>query len=751
MLLLNCSPKNKRSNTVRNVLMSGVALSAVMGVSVSAQDKADSEMVLFDEILVTAQRRAERIEDVPISVAAFGQDALDNMGIDSSDKLQFATPGIVNTATAGDGISTIFIRGVGTGYSGPGLESSVAMYLDDVYLQTQTSAGQMTVDVSNVQVLKGPQGTLYGRNATGGAVIVTTNDPVIGEFEGYAQVGYGNLNWMRGEAVVNVPVSETFALRFAGFYETRDGYVENTALENFEKSGVGSGKRGSARVKALWQPSDDLRLVAKFAYDRANGNGAIHSLQFNPDGTPTDVGFYETTQGAKLEGGGGDDTDAVAGSLRLEYDFENWTLSNTFGYRETRAFGCTDNDGLVADIVTFCTVSQRSPNAGTADGKKDKTITNEIRLVSELDGPFNVTAGGFYERNKARFFGRVIGSAFGGAVLDFDNFNNLTAYSAYIDGSYQVTDAFKISGGLRYTHETKYHGVDQLYLLAFGAPSSNFVEDETSFSDVSPRIVFSYDAGAMNYYASYNSGFKSGGYNSPAFGIDPILDPETIDAFEVGAKYLSDDGTLSLSTAAFYYDWKDIQVAFITGGGVGIQQQNAAGAENYGAEMNLDWRPTANLRVQTGVAYTHARFTDFANAAVYNLNDSGLLSATAEDLEGFRVPHAPDLTINGAIIYVFNMDNDWTGDVTIAGHYASEYDFVPGAGGELRASRQDALATFNLSGRFITPSEMLEIGWFVHNLTDEKQIELINTGDNGVYMKPGEPRTFGVTMRVRFQ
>lgn len=710
-----------------------------------AQDGASS---IVDEIMVTAQRRAERIEDVPISVAAFDQGRLDRLNILSTDNLDFATPGIVNTATAGDGISAVFIRGVGTGYSGPGLEGSVAVYLDEVYLQTQTGSAQSTLDVEQIQVLKGPQGTLYGRNATGGALIITTKDPVLDEFGGYVEAGYGKLDWKRTEGVLNLPVSDTFALRFAGFYEERDGYVRNSAIADYKKSGVGAGKTYAFRVKALAQPNDDFRAVAQVSYDRRNGNGAVHSLRFNPDGTPTGLGFYETTQSPNLDGGGGDDTDSIMGSLKVDYSFGDWTLTNTLAYRETRAFGCTDNDGLPAVILTFCTISQRSTNPGTSDGKKDKTLTNEMKLISDFDGPFNVTAGAFYERNKARFPGRVLGSAFGGAVLDFDNYDDLTAYSAYVDGSYQITDALKVSGGLRYTHEKKSHEVIQLYADPTGGTTTGV--DSTTFENVSPRMVVSYDMGPTNYYASFSRGFKSGGYNSPSFAIDPILDPEKISAFEVGAKYRSDDGRVSLSTAAYYYDWSGIQVAFITGGGAGIQQQNAAGAENYGFEVNGDFAPDDHWRLSGGFAYTNAEYTSFPNAAVYNLNDAGVLQATAEDLKGFAVQHSPEITANAAITYLFDLPGGWTGDVTAAGRYASKYDFTAGAGGELRAARQDGMAIFNLTGTFLTPNENVEIGWFVNNLTDEKQIQLISTGDTGVYMTPGEPRTFGATVRMNF-
>ncbi|QIG80756.1 TonB-dependent receptor [Stakelama tenebrarum] len=742
-------------HTALGALVAGAAFAPGIALAQDSETPVVAEQDMASEIVVTAQRRSESIQDVPISVAAFDQEALATLGIDSTDALQFGTPGITNTQTAGDGISAIYIRGVGTGYSGPGLEGSVAFYLDDIYLQTQTSAAQAAVDVEQIEVLKGPQGTLYGRNATGGAIVVTTRDPRLGVTEGYVSAGYGNLNWTREEAVLNLPVAPTVAIRTVGYFEHRDGYVENVAFPDEEKSGSGAGETWGGRLKMLWEPDTQFRALAMFSYDRRDGNGAIHSLRYNGDGTPTNLGFYETSQSPAREGGGGDDTDALLAALTLEYNADRWTLSNTFAYRRTRAYGCTDNDGLPGENLYFCSVSQRSPNPGDADGKRDDTITNELRFVSDFGGPLDVTVGGFFERNKARFVGRIGGvNWFGSTTPTFDNHDDLTAYSVYGEVYYNLTPALRLTGGVRYTREEKYHSVlndmDARNMLSGGgALPPAFQDGEVSFDNFSPRAVISYDAGDVNLYASYNRGFKSGGFNSPSLTLDPPLDPETIDAFEIGAKYRSPDGTLRLDTAGYYYDWKDVQVAFITGGGAGILQQNAAGSEIYGAEVNMNWAPVRAIRVNLGLAYTHARFTSFPNAAVYNIV-GGALTATAEDLKGFRLPHAPDFTANGSITYNWEAAGGWTGHLTAAARYTTEYDYTAGAGGELRASRQEAFTLVDLTGSALAPDGHLEWGFFVSNLLGKEYYSLVSTGDTGVYMTPAAPRTGGVTVTYHF-
>jgi len=749
---------NHRSLALRLATIFGICVSTAVQGPVCAQDAPASEPEGggLEEIVVTAQRRSEDIQKVPISVQAFSQQTLDKLDIQSTDQLQFATPGFVNTETSGDGISAIYIRGVGTGYSGPGLEGSVAMYVDDVYLQTQTSSAQEAIDLSQVEVLKGPQGTLYGRNATGGAVVVTTNDPQLNSDSGYVKVGYGSLNWTREEAVVNTPLSSTVANRFVEFYQYRDGYVDNIAFPNQQKSGVGAGDTYEARDKLLWEPADNFKVVAWGQYDRRAGNGAIHSLRYYADGMPTGLGYYQTMQALNREGGGGDDTDGLEFAVRAEYSLNIWKFSDTLAYRRTRAFGCTDNDGLPAGELYFCTVSQRSPDPGTAQGKVGSAYTDEFRIVSNSGGPFDLVAGAFFERSQARFVGRIEGTDFGTAMPTFDNHDDLNAYSGFFDVNYKVLERLKLTAGVRYTDENKYHSVlddpDAIALLGGVGPAltaSPFGSQTASFTNFSPRFVVSYDADSIDYYASFNRGFKSGGFNSPDLTLDPILKPETITAYEVGAKYRSPDGALRLSGALFDYDWKNQQVAFITGGGAGIEQQNAAASRIYGGEFNLDYALTQTWLFNAGFGYTHARYINFPDAAVYNLIN-GALTTTSANLNGYRLPEAPDYTANLNITYRFSLPERWTGNVVAGARYTSQYDFTPDGGGSLHASQQPNYTLVNLTGTVIGPNEHLLLRAFITNLTGVHYVSLISTGTGGVYETPNEPRLVGIYAQYSF-
>lgn len=733
----------------------GLALPALATARAEHHHDAHADTVLHT-VVVTAQRRSQNIDKVPISVQAFSQATLTKFHIQTTDQLQFVTPGLVNTKTSGDGISSIYIRGVGTGYSGPGLESSVAMYVDGVYLQTQTSSAQEIVDLKQIQVLKGPQGTLYGRNALGGAILITTNDPQLGKTSGYVKVGYGSLNWTRESAVLNTPISSTVANRFVEFYQYRDGYATNIAFPNQQKSGVGAGDTYGVRDKILWQPTADFRALAWAQYDRRAGNGAIHSLRYTSDGKPTSLRYYQTMQSPMMEGGGGDDTKDLEAALRVEYSLPEWDFTNTFAYRSAQAFGCTDNDGLPAVELYFCTVSQRSPNPGTAHGKIDDTVTDDFSVVSNTGGPLNVTAGAFFERNRARFVGRIGGSFFGSLTPTFDNRDHLTSYSVYTDLDYKPVKRMTVTAGIRYTDDRKYHSVyddaGSMTLLGGNGPAgtaSPFGSQSVNFTNVSPRFVVSYRTDSTLYYASFSRGFKSGGFNSPGLTLDPVLKPETISAYEIGAKYRSARRQLRVTAATYYYDWKNQQVAFITGGGSGIQQQNAARSEIYGAELNVNYVAFEDWLINAGIAYTHARYISFPNAAVYNVI-GGALTATAENLNGHRLPQAPDYTGDLNLTYRFNLPESWSGNAVVGARYTSQYDFTPGGGGDLHASRQRAFTLVNLTGTVIAPDGHLQLSAFISNLLGDRYISLVSTGNTGVYMTPAPPRLVGVTAKYSF-
>jgi len=284
----------------------GMALTgAVVGVGTlgpQASTSAMAQVSALEEVIVTAQRREQSIMEVPIAVTLVSGQALETFNLETSHDLQFLVPGI--TFAASSSTSQITLRGVGTGYSGPGLSNSVSVYTDESYVSQQVGSNQLFYDMASVQVLKGPQGTLYGRNTTGGAMLYATNNPDLDDYSGYVQAGVAELDTTELEGAVNIPLGSTAAVRLAGKYNDRgEGHVTNV----LNGSEIGGEKETGFRAKLLWQPSDRLSLVFKYEQSEleSNDEGSLRSQLgvglecfYCEDGSldGSGLGFYETNQ-----------------------------------------------------------------------------------------------------------------------------------------------------------------------------------------------------------------------------------------------------------------------------------------------------------------------------------------------------------------------------------------------------------------------------------------------------------------------
>jgi iron complex outermembrane recepter protein len=729
--------------------MPGAALaqSSSPGQKVEAAD----DRVSLEEVVVTAQRREESAQKVPISINAFSQKDMDRLSIVAPKDLQFSTPGL----TFPDDNATInpYIRGRGYGFSGTGLEGSVAVYIDDVYMQSQYGASGL-LDMSQVQVLKGPQGTLYGRNATGGAIVFTSNDPTR-TFDGYAEAGYGSLGMWKTQTMLNIPVSDTLALRFAGRWTQQDGILTNEV--DGEKQG-GPRELDEFRLKALWTPTESFSALLKGEYQQSHTDYLRQQI-IDGSGAPTGLqGGYGTIQSPvnpTFEGGENRVRVSTA-ELRLAYRADAWALTNTTGYRDTHVTTCGDDDNIFPVLDEFCFYAPvgdpRIPQG--ADGSYDHTLTDELRLVSSLSGPANFTAGLSYQHSTARMPGIVKGLLFGPLEPFFDNYTDLDSKAAYGEIYYEVVQGLKLTLGGRYSKDDKALRVINSADVApgFGIPPA-FVPttfaQQASFSDFTPRAVLAYDVGNANYYISYNKGFKSGGFNAPAFLPQTPLRPETIDGVEIGYKAQFLDNRIRFDAAAFYTKSTDVQVASIDPATDSVVQQNAAGVRAHGVEIDLTMVASQSLTFQLGSGYLHSRFTSFPDAASYSIQ-GGLIQGTQRNLAGFPTVDSPDFTANANATYTASLPRGWTTNVTLAGRYSSSYDFTPGAGG-LGYDRQRAFTVVNLTGQFMAPGGRLAISWYVDNLTQTLYYDMIQTSaDFGVYTAPALPRTYGGALRYSF-
>lgn len=513
------------------------------------------------DIVVTAQRRSESVQEVPISVSAITPLQLEQFGLRKIDDLQMLSPGLVfNSGYVG--YSQTYIRGIGAASPSPGLEVPVAIYIDGMYVARSQGAILDVLDAASVQVLKGPQGTLYGRNATGGAIIINTAEP---DFKPSLRfvTEYGRLNHALGEAVANVPLSDNLAFRAAARINYTQGYVHN--LVDGRK--LGGRKSYTIRGKLRWEATDTLSATLSIQYDKTDERQAGFALReggvaclpclADPTGTvrPLD-GFYESDN----DGNRPFVSNTTSTYLHIKQDGDMLAIEGTMGYRNLSFYTTSDQDFSRLPLFHFF---------GTSGGK---TYSGELQAYSKGDGWLNGLVGVGYQRDNGWFRTRFYGASFDPLAAIFGEnpgtYNRVITKSVTAFGELYLTpvERLKFTIGGRYSRDTRHLTVwnNAAGAAAFTAPGSpaNF-DQHASFNSFTPRFVIAYDAGDVNLYASYNKGFKAGGYNTPSFTSQAVIRPEKIDGYEAGAKYVSPDRRLRANLALFYYNYSDVQVGVV--------------------------------------------------------------------------------------------------------------------------------------------------------------------------------------------
>jgi iron complex outermembrane recepter protein len=728
-----------RVTTCRKFAICAIATVATAGTGTLLA--AEPEEPAVAEVLVTATKRgAENIQSVPMAISAYSGDQLQSLGIESFSSIDLKTPGLVFTSNSG----TVqpFIRGIGAEFPSSGLEAPVSVYVDDVYWQRAWGSNYDLVDLSTVQVLKGPQGTLYGRNATGGAILITTNDPSHKD-EGKIFVETGSLDHVQTDVVLNKALTDRLAVRVSGRYTNQDGYLNNPV------SGVSFGGflGKTIRAKILYE-GDAFNVLLSGGYTENTGLtglrqaylGAPLCVVCDLTGATPPRGRYTTYQGqdSPLRFHDGNV------SLKITGNLGNLTITSITAADDAFQFSATDETGF----------SNAPPGQALnfeeffIDHQTGKDVMQEFRIASHFSGRFNFLAGINGQYSDESIASRVTGAAFNGADLTALNNVKTTSAAPYAELYYNLTDALKLTVGGRYNYDRRTAESTPGGLVA--APTYPYTG---SWKNFTPKVVFAYTPDeSQNYYASYNTGFKSGGFNFPSFANSPtdILRPEKIRSYEVGAKN-SFFGRRVLTTAAiFYYKYDDIQVSHVDSVRGSIKQ-NAGTAEGKGVELDGQFAVSEQLTLGLGYAYLHARFTDYRNASVFEPSSSGIgLQTAVLDLTGVPLPRAPDHTANANATYNFPLSSSWKGSLTGIARYTSAYDFNPDRGGPLGLDHQKAFAIVNLSG-FVGPNdEKYKIGFYVDNVFDKLYYDLVTTTGLGSYHGPAAPRTYGANVTVNF-
>ena len=735
------------------VLQSAVTFAITLGLlsgfwALTAQAETDAQTRGIEEVVVTAQKREQSLMDAAIDVTAFSGIQLREAGIDDVFGISKAIPGLTIQNTGAN--PQIFMRGVGTRITGTGLDSAVAVYVDDRFVTRQTGQVFDIYDVERVEVLKGPQGVLFGRNSTGGAIRIITAE-VSDELEGELNFGYGTEEYQMASGFVNVPVTDNFGIRISAQTRQRDAFKENIipGADDFDDLDA-----QSIRVKARWDVSDDSTL--KFSYDRSkatdlSSSGAVSLDRGNPRGVA--LGGITTSERDKIASSLG--TDPFYGSPKIE--------SDSFQLR----FETTLSDSL--DLAAYLHYADfRSAKPGDYDGTSFQDIEVEsaffdasdvgfgIELSSNSDGPLSwVVGANAFEGDAESDFDLRVGPAGGGKVrlsTGYGFYDN-TAYGVFGSFDYDLNERWTLTVGGRYTYEDKENSL-ATSLIAVATVSPVPASDGESWNEFTPKVTLTYNLDNGIIYGTFASGFKSGGYNHP-LRVGAVIQPETIDMIEVGYKAdLSD--SVRLTSAFFAYSYDDLQVTKAASGGGTVTTENATDSDIMGLDVDLTWAATEKLTLRFNAEYLDTEYKDYETAGrAPNTVLTGDPAAIGYgfvffNAKGQEMLRAPELAAYLSMQYDSPIDvGGREGSLSLNMNYAWKDDYLFDFEVDpLVDVTQDAHGI--LSARATLTIDKVSLSVWGKNLTDEVYFfdkVVAGTNNRGNY---GHPRTYGVDFAYRF-
>ncbi len=668
------SPKAKAT------LLSGASAFIVGAFSAPSYAQDAEDPAVRDVVVVTAQRREQDLQDVPLSVSSFSGDDLEDIGAADLTEVGKFSPNVTLEVSRGTNSTlSAFIRGVGQQDPVGGFEAGVGIYLDDVYLNRPQGAVLDIFDVERIEVLRGPQGTLYGRNTIGGAVKYVTRgldaNPAM-----KLTVNAGNYSRLDGILSASTPIGENFRIGASVAKLTRGGYGDNLFLngvENYNKD------VSAARIQAEWDISDvmDIRVSADWLLDKSDpkqGHRLIRSLQ---TGAPVLSDVYDTRAGLMNPD---QRSEAYGGSIVGTWDFsDNWTVKNILAYREDKSTTPIDFDSLPAIDVDVPAIYENDQ------------FSEELQFLYSSDN-LNGLIGVYYlDANALTYFDVVLATT--GAIIGVPGLNaqtfgdvNTKTWSVFADFTYDISPDLHLSVGGRYTDDKRQAGILRRtfsggYSPLFGgtavpiSTTSNF-NGSDRFTDFSPRVSLAWDAAPdHNVYATYAKGFKGGGFDprgqtsaAPDVDRDGVrepneifdfmqFEPETVNSYEVGWKALWENGRFTTNLAAFWMDYSDVQVPSSIGvdtNGDGINDTftgattNAAAATLKGIEfdgtavLGENWITQGDeLSTVVSVGYIDAQYDQFIGPTGVDVASQRVFQNTPELTSSWRVNYTSPFTL----------------------------------------------------------------------------------------------------------
>jgi iron complex outermembrane receptor protein len=752
------------------------------------------------EILVTARRRDESSQDVPIALSVISGAALEAKAAFQLNQIYQEVPSLT-VSSRNPRNASINIRGLGanTATSANGLDQGVGFYVDDVYYARTGQASFDLVDIERVEVLRGPQGTLFGRNTTAGAISVTTRKPSF-DPSGSLELSGGNLNYFQARGSITGPLTDKLAYRLTGYVNRRGGFIEDT----FQDRKVHNFRNFTVRGQLLYKPSEDLsiRVIGDYSeqkqtccvglaigYITQYDNGAPVLQTFGP--RVAQFGYTPLAADRKkfitdADGIGSLKMKSGGASINVQLNLGGATLTSITSARMWTWSPQLDGDDIALSIQT---------KANNND--KQRQFSQEFRIASSGDGPLSYVAGlyGFHQRHRNWLeveYGRDAGEYFNapgtrglsalqrrqvleGVFYRGDSLYEAQSYAAFGQVSWKIAPELELTGGLRFTHERKQAdfvqrrgggiadsllNADQLALRIARAPAVAYYKLSESWDNLSGLATLSYKvAPDVLVYATYSRGSKSGGINATSLPVDAlgntlfdlaVVAPEKVNNYEIGLKSQFLGGKLTVNLAAFRMDIDDYQS--IINDTISVPTRSYIGSvgkvRSQGIELDVKARPVEGLNLYAGGMYNPAKYASYPDAQCpFEALAPG--QPRVCDLSGQRLPGAPrysfsaggDLTVPASD----RLDAVFGADYAYRSFYYSSYN-------NSRYSIVDGFGLLNLRAGVRTSDGKWEATLWGRNVLDKVYFHQTGADSTGgrVFGRPADPRTYGITARHQF-
>ena len=718
--------RSRRTSLALGASVAALA-SGVLWTPAARAQGAGEKATQLEEVVVTAQRRSESAQNVPISVAVMSSESAQAAGAVDTNSLSGKVPALVAVPS---GSTLYFLRGVGTTGSSNNIEQSVATYIDGVYLySTWTSIVPLT-GTDRVEVLKGPQGTLFGRNTTGGVIQVITRDPLTASPALEASAGYGNYRTYSGSFYGAAKLNDTLGASLTVDYRNQDkGFGFNT-VRNVKAMWS---KNLSVQGKVVWAPIDGTKVTGFFWYDDYDSGG--HNSQVVPgfkglDGVVSNPGRFQfvanTPDAWKWK--------SYLGYLRLDQDFGFANFVSITSWRKITQRYDLDQDATPITVVDATLIIPAH------------NWSQEFQLLSKPESRLTWLLGAYFFKGSALYDPITIrgaaAAAFGGSLEEYRR-QDTESSSLFGQATYEILPATRLTAGLRYTDEKE--KLRPGMTTSRGIPIATlpvFHSDEVDSSGWTYRVALDHKfTQDVMGYVSYNRGLKSGGFPLVTAVNLPAFLPEKLDAWEAGAKSELFNRRLRLNLAGYYYKFHDIQVNRITTAGNAVS--NAAQAELKGVDLDFEATPIANLNVYGSFGYLHGRYTDYPNAIFYVQRPTGGAAQVTANAKGKTTVYSPKW--NGSFGAYYTIPTN-SGDFRINGfiQYQDKQFVTPG--NELPMG---AYALVNGSLGWQSPNKKYAVTLWSRNLLDRKYRANVLISTVGFLADPSPPRTYGITLSTK--